>query len=55
MTGRVWNPGANLPFDPIAAAKAKELGLRVIFASGSNLENFDKILSEKSFIGTIID
>jgi uridylate kinase len=54
MTGKVWNPGANVPFDPIAAVKAKELGLTIIFASGTNLENFDKILKEKSFIGTII-
>jgi len=55
MTGTVWNPGANVPFDPIAAAKAQELGLKIIFASGADLENFDRILNEKSFIGTIID
>lgn len=55
MTGTVWNPGANLPFDPIAAAKAKELGLRIIFASGTDLENFSRILAGDSFIGTIID
>jgi uridylate kinase len=55
MTGAVWNPGANLPFDPIAAAKAEELGLRIIFASGTDLENFGKILIGNSFLGTIID
>jgi len=55
MTGAVWNPGANLPFDPIAAAKAKELGLRIIFASGTDLENFSRILIGDSFLGTIID
>lgn len=55
MTGTIWNPGANLPFDPIAAAKANELGLRIIFASGSDLENFSRILAGDSFIGTIID
>jgi len=54
MTGTVWNPGAT-PFDPIAAAKAKELGLRIIFASGTDLENFSRILAGDSFIGTIID
>ncbi len=55
MTGAVWNPGANLPFDPIAAAKAKELGLSIIFASGTDLENFSRILAGDSFLGTIID
>jgi len=55
MIGTEWDPGANVPFDPIAAAKARELGITVIFASGKNLMNFADILNDKPFIGTIID
>lgn len=55
MTGTEWNPGANVPFDPVAASRAKEVGLRIIFASGSNLPNLSDILYEKSFVGTIIE
>ncbi|OQB97005.1 MAG: Uridylate kinase [Spirochaetes bacterium ADurb.Bin110] len=55
MIGTEWDPGANVPFDPIAAAKARELGITVIFASGNNLMNFADILNDKPFIGTIID
>ena len=55
MIGTEWDPGANVPFDPIAAAKARELGITVIFASGKNLMNFADILNDRAFIGTIID
>lgn len=55
MIGTEWDPGANVPFDPIAADKARELGLTVIFASGTNLMNFADILNDRAFIGTIID
>lgn len=54
MVGSSWNPGANVPFDPIAVKKARELGLNVIFASGKDLDNFSRILSEQPFVGTII-
>jgi len=55
MIGTEWNPGANVPFDPVAAAKAKELGLHIVFARGTDLENLTRILENKSFIGTMID
>ncbi|MCX8013966.1 MAG: UMP kinase [Rectinema sp.] len=54
MTGTEWNPGANVPFDPIALAKAKEIGLEIIFASGTELDNFRAILESREFVGTII-
>ncbi len=54
IVGTEWNPGANVPFDPIAVKKAKALGLGVIFASGKDLENFSNILNEQPFVGTII-
>lgn len=54
MTGTEWNPGANVPFDPIALMKAREIGLEIIFASGTELDNFMAILESKEFVGTII-
>ncbi len=54
MVGDTWSPGANSPFDPVAAGKAKELKLRVIVASGRNLDTVDAILREKPFEGTVI-
>lgn len=55
MVGDTWNPGANVPFDPIAARKAMELGLTVIVASGRNLDTVEAILEERAdFPGTTI-
>ncbi len=54
IVGDKWNPGANLPFDPIAARKASELGLKVIVADGHNIDNLRKILNGGTFDGTLI-
>jgi uridylate kinase len=54
MVGSVWTPGANLPFDPIASARAEAAGMRVICAAGKDLDNVFKILDEKPFVGTVI-
>ncbi len=54
IVGHTWSPGANWPFDPIATQRAKEAGLRVIVAKGSNLDNLECILSGKNFKGTMI-
>jgi uridylate kinase len=54
MAGTEWKPGANVPFDPVATARAAEAGLTVIAAAGSNLENLKAILAGEDFIGTII-
>ncbi len=54
IVGTEWIPSANVPFDPKATQKAKELGLRVILAKGTDLENFRNILEDKDFKGTVI-
>ncbi len=55
MVGDTWNPGANVPFDPIAARRAMELGFKVIVASGRNLDTVEAILEGKpDFLGTTI-
>lgn len=54
IVGNKWVPGANVPFDPIAAKKAAKLGLKVIFVKGSDLEEVKKALSDQIFRGTMI-
>ena len=54
MVGDEWTPGKNCPFDPIASKKASECNMKVICASGKNIENIKNILNEKDFIGTQI-
>lgn len=54
MVGDEWVPGKNCPFDPIASKKASELGMKVICAGGKNIDNIQKILEDKEYIGTTI-
>ena len=48
-----WNPGLNLPFDPIAAKEAEKLGLEVV-AMGPDLANLRSFLEKKDFKGSLI-
>ena len=54
MVGDKWTPGANFPFDPVAAQFAQKHRLKVIVANGKKLANLKKILEGKKFIGTEI-
>ena len=54
MVGSVWTPGANLPFDPIASAKAEAAGLKVVCAAGRDLDNLIAILDGRTYVGTRI-
>lgn len=54
MTGDKWEPGANWPFDPVASKRAHELEIKVIILNGKDLENVDKALEGKEFVGTVI-
>ncbi|MCL2480769.1 MAG: UMP kinase [Spirochaetaceae bacterium] len=56
IVGNEWIPGKNVPFDPIATAKAAELKMKVIVAAGKDIENLKLILEDKMdmFKGTII-
>ena len=54
MVGDEWIPGKNVPFDPVASRHAEKIGMKVICASGKNLENLKKLLSGEEFTGTII-
>jgi len=54
IVGTEWIPGKNVPFDPIAAKKATELGLDVIVAGGKDIENLSCILKDAPYFGTLI-
>jgi uridylate kinase len=54
LVGDIWSPGINLPFDPVATKKAAELGLKVIVAKGTNMDNLQQILRDGEFLGTQI-
>jgi uridylate kinase len=54
IVGEKWEPGKNVPFDPVATERAAKAGLKVIIAEGKDLKNLFLILREKDFIGTVI-
>ncbi len=54
MVGDEWVPGKNVPFDPIATAKAAGLGLKVITAAGKDIANIGRLLRGEEFEGTVI-
>lgn len=54
IVGTTWEPGKNVPFDPIASTLAKENGISVVCANGRNIDNTMAILKDKDFIGTLI-
>ncbi len=54
IVGEVWDPGLNVPFDPIASRLAHENGVQVVVMNGHKLENFENFLTGRTFQGTII-
>lgn len=54
IVGNKWDPGANLPFDPVASRLAEKIKLRVIIADGKNLKNLRDILANRPFEGSVI-
>lgn len=54
IVGYTWNPGANVPFDPVAARLAQQLRLKVVIVNGRKLANLQQVLQEKTFSGTTI-
>ena len=53
ITGNKWKAGLNMPFDPVAAKEADKLRLKVVII-GNNLRNFENLLNDRKFEGTII-
>lgn len=55
IIGEKWSPGANVPFDPVAAKTAEKLGLTVKFVKGTDLDSFKKVLTGGKIEGTVIN
>lgn len=55
MVGDVWDPGMNVPFDPIASKLAEQQKMHVAIVNGTNIKNLDRLLSGKTFEGTQIE
>ena len=54
IVGNKWIPGANLPFDPIACKEGEHLGIKVLFAKGTDLKEVDNAIEDKKIVGTVI-
>lgn len=55
IIGKVWHPGGNFPFDPVASKSAQTAKQQVIIANGRDLKNLHSILAGKqNYKGTVI-
>ena len=54
LFGTRWDPGANVPFDPVASRWAAKWKMTVVVTNGTDLKNFQKILQKKKAKGTVI-
>ena len=54
IVGERWTPGANVPFDPIAAKLAQKLKLKVSFVKGTDLAEVGKAVRGERARGTKI-
>jgi uridylate kinase len=55
LVGDEWIPGMNAPFDPVAAQKAEELGVKVAVMSGHDFDNIRRYFDGEKFLGTVIE
>lgn len=55
LVGNKWVPGMHAPFDPVAAQKADELGVKVVVLSGHDFKNLENYFNNKKFEGTVIE
>jgi uridylate kinase len=55
LVGDKWVPGMHAPFDPVAAQKAEQLGVKVVVLSGHSFENLESYFKGKQFVGTVIE
>ncbi|HCJ45606.1 MAG: UMP kinase [Candidatus Moranbacteria bacterium] len=54
IVGNKWNPGMNVPFDPIASEMAEKENIEVAILNGGDLANVTNYITGKKFIGTRI-
>lgn len=54
MIPKVWSPGLNSPFDPIASEMAEKEGITVATMNGKPIDHLTKYLNGEKFSGTTI-
>lgn len=54
MVGNTWDPGMNVPFDPVASRLAHHSGIKVAILNGKNMANLEGLLTGERFVGTVI-
>ncbi len=54
MVGTEWDPGMNVPFDPVASKFARKNHMTVLLMGGKDLDNVEACIKGKSFVGTTI-
>jgi uridylate kinase len=54
IVGDKWDPGSNVPFDPVASKLAAKENIEVSIFNGKKLSNFQKYLNGEKFVGTVI-
>ena len=55
LVGTRWDPGAHVPFDPVASKWASRWGMRVIITRGSDIANLRKLFTNRPAKGTVIE
>lgn len=53
LVGDEWDPGLNMPFDPVASKAAEAAGLTVVII-GNDISNLERLLRGEPFRGTTI-
>lgn len=51
---KTWDPGAHVPFDPVASKEAQKAKIEVAMMHGKHLGELSKYLAGKKFKGTLI-
>jgi uridylate kinase len=54
IVGQRWQPGLNVPFDPVASRAAAQRQMKVIIVNGEKLKNLERCLNGQPFAGTTI-
>lgn len=54
LVGTHWDPGANVPFDPVASKWAARWKMRVIITRGTDLANLQRHIGGRPGKGTVI-
>lgn len=54
MISSEWSAGLSTPFDPVASRAAEKWKMRVFCINGQKLQELEKAIEDREFIGTVI-